>query len=182
MAQSHAPELLVAVGVAQADEGVGEIGERGTDRVDVGDKDEAIDACVHTAEPCVDSLSILELRKLNGKRRMPRLSVRAADAACCMAVVLPLVEGPVGRWAPDRTKVPPVLVPLLSLGCQAAATAGGDGTFSMGTPDVAAGGQELRATALSSDLFEAAAMRVVDKDLMAMKVNELKVQGGAGGA
>ena len=27
---------------------------------------------------------------------------------------------------------------------------------------------------LSSDLFEAAAMRVVDKDLMAMKVNELK--------
>ena len=44
----------------------------------------------------------------------------------------------------------------------------------MGTPDVAAGGQELRATALSSDLFEAAAMRVVDKDLMAMKVNELK--------
>ena len=44
----------------------------------------------------------------------------------------------------------------------------------MGPPDEAAGGQELRATALSSDLFEAAAMRAVDKDLMAMKVAELK--------
>ena len=31
-----------------------------------------------------------------------------------MAVVLPLVEVPAGRWAPDRTKVPPVLVPRLS--------------------------------------------------------------------
>ena len=44
----------------------------------------------------------------------------------------------------------------------------------MGLSDVAVGGQELRATALSSELFEASAMRVVDKDLMAMKVAELK--------
>ena len=40
--------------------------------------------------------------------------------------------------------------------------------------DVAAGGQELRATDLSSDLFEAGSMRVATKDLMAMKVDELK--------
>ena len=37
-----------------------------------------------------------------------------------------------------------------------------------------AGGQELRATALSSDLFEAGSMRVATKDLMAMKVDEFK--------
>ena len=34
---------------------------------------------------------------------------------------------------------------------------------------VAAGGQELQATSLSSDLFAAAAMQAVEKDLMAMK-------------
>ena len=44
----------------------------------------------------------------------------------------------------------------------------------MDAPDEAAGGQELHATALSSELFEAAAMRVGVKDLMAMKVDELK--------
>ena len=50
----------------------------------------------------------------------------------------------------------PVLVPLLILGRRVVATAGGvgaEGTFSMSAPDVAAGGQELRAIALSSDLF-----------------------------
>jgi hypothetical protein len=46
--------------------------------------------------------------------------------------------------------------------------------MTLGLPDEAAGGQELHATALSSDLFEAAAMRAVAKDLMAMKVVELK--------
>ena len=92
-------------------------------------------------------------------------------------MVLPLVEVSNGRWASDRTVAAPVLVPLLILGRRAVATAGGEGaedTFSMGSSDVMAGGQELRATALSSDLFEAAAMRAVDKDLMAMKVDELK--------
>ena len=44
----------------------------------------------------------------------------------------------------------------------------------MDAPDEAAGGQELHATALSSELFEAAAMRAVNKDLMDMKVDELK--------
>ena len=50
----------------------------------------------------------------------------------------------------------------------------GRGTFSMDLADVAAGGQVLRATSLSVDLFAAAAMRVGTKDLMAMKVAELK--------
>ena len=40
--------------------------------------------------------------------------------------------------------------------------------------DEAAGGQELRAASLSADLFKAEAMKAVDKDLMAMKVDELK--------
>ena len=81
---------------------------------------------------------VMELRKLNGKRRVPRLSVRAADASCCTAVVLPLVEVSTGQWASDRTTVPPVLVPLLILGRRAVATAGGagaEGTFSMALPE-----------------------------------------------
>ena len=48
------------------------------------------------------------------------------------------------------------------------------GSFAMRLADEAAGGQELRATSLSSDLFKAEAMKAVDKDLMAMKVDELK--------
>ena len=119
---------------------------------------------------------VLELRKLNGKRRVPRLSVRAADASCSMAVVLPLVKVS-GRWVPDRTKAPPVLVPLLSLGRRAIATEGSgarSATFSFALAAVPAGGPELQQVHLSADLFEAAAMRVVDKDLMEMKVAELK--------
>ena len=44
----------------------------------------------------------------------------------------------------------------------------------MALADAPAGGSELRATSLSADLFEAAAMVAVSKDLMAMKVTELK--------
>ena len=44
---------------------------------------------------------VLELRKLKGKTRVPRLSVRAADLSRCTAVVLPLVARD-GEWAPDR--------------------------------------------------------------------------------
>jgi hypothetical protein len=83
------------------------------------------------------------------------------------------VEAQTGRWAPDRTKVPPVLVPLLSLGRRTVATEGGgarSGTFSMSLAAVPAGGPELQATHLSADLFEAAAMKAVGKDLLAMKV------------
>ena len=68
---------------------------------------------------------VLELRKLNGKKRVPRLSVRASSASLCSAVVLPLVEHTKGRWVPDSSKAP-VLVPLLSLGQRMVATAGGD--------------------------------------------------------
>ena len=119
---------------------------------------------------------------VNGKRRVPRLSVRAEDASLCTAVVLPLVKR-LGRWAADRTKAPPVLVPLLSLGRRAAATEGSGArasTFALRLADVAAGGQELQATSLSADLFAAAAMQAVEKDLMAMKVAELKEELEAG--
>ena len=91
---------------------------------------------------CVGYARILELRKLNGKRRVPRLSVKAADASCCLAVVLPLVKAS-GRWSPDRTKAP-VLVPLVSLGRRAVATEGTGvraGTFAMRLADEAAGGR-----------------------------------------
>ena len=86
---------------------------------------------------------ILELRKLNGKRRVPRLSVKAADASCCLAVVLPLIRAS-GRWLPDRTKAP-VLVPLVNLGRRAVATEGTGaraGTFAMQLADEAAGGHK----------------------------------------
>ena len=81
------------------------------------------------------------------------------------------------RWVPDRTKAPPVLVPLLSLGRRAIATEGSgarSATFSFALAAVPAGGPELQQVHLSADLFQAAAMRVVDKDLMEMKVAELK--------
>ena len=107
----------------------------------------------------------------------PACSAKAADASRCLAVVLPLVKAS-GRWAPDRTKAPPVLVPLLSLGRRATATEGGGvqaSTFAMGLATVPAGGPELQPTNLSSELFEAAVMKVQPgKDLMAMKVAELK--------
>jgi hypothetical protein len=47
------------------------------------------------------------------------------------------------------------------------------GTFSMALDSVVAGGPTLKATSLSVDLLEAAVMKAVDKDLMAMTVVEL---------
>ena len=44
----------------------------------------------------------------------------------------------------------------------------------MGLAAVPADGPELQPTNLSSELFEAAVMQAVSKDLMAMKVAELK--------
>ena len=119
---------------------------------------------------------VLELRKLNGRRRVPRLSVRAKDASRCSAVILPLVKRG-GRWVPDRIVAPPVLVPLLSLGRRVVATEGsGDcaGSFSIAAAPQAAGGPQLRTTFLTEDLFAAAAMRAVEVDLMTMKVAQLK--------
>ena len=71
-----------------------------------------------------------------------------------------------------------MLVPLLSLGQRMVATDGGRmhvGTYSLCTADVAAGGPALRAVSLRAELFEASVMKAVTtKDLMAMKVAELK--------
>ena len=120
---------------------------------------------------------VLDLRKLNGKRRGPRLSVRAKDASRCSAVILPLVRRSSGQWVADRSVARPVLVPLLSLGrCVVASEGSGNraGSFTIAVADQAAGGPELRTMNLSEDLFAAAAMNAVEKDLMEMKVTELK--------
>ena len=71
----------------------------------------------------------------------------------------------------------PVLVPLTSLGRRVVATEGSGaqaGSFAIGAADRAAGGPRLHATCLSEELFAAAAMQAVRKDLMSMKVTELK--------
>ena len=119
---------------------------------------------------------MLELRKLNGKRRVARLSVRASSASICTAVVLPLVEASPGCWRTDCSVAPPVLVPLLSLGRRmvAAAADGGGSCLREAAPAEIAGGPALCAMDLTSELFAAAEMKVVKKGLLAMKVAELK--------
>ena len=82
-------------------------------------------------------------------------------------------------WLTARRRRP-VLVPLLSLGQRMAVTEGSGaqaGTFALRTADVAAGRPALRTVALDAELFEAAAMHV-GKDLIAMKVAELKEELG----
>ena len=49
-----------------------------------------------------------------------------------------------------------------------------DGAFSLGAAGVAAGGHALRTMCLEPELFEAAAMLAVQKDLMDILVRELK--------
>ena len=66
---------------------------------------------------------------------------------------------------------------VLSLGRRVVATEGSGphrGAFAITAAPTAAGGPLLRATSLSPDLFEAAVMRAVHKDLMKMIVVELK--------
>ena len=66
---------------------------------------------------------------------------------------------------------------VLSLGRRVVATEGSGphrGTFAITAAPTATGGPLLRATLLSPDLFEAAVMRAVHKDLMKMIVVELK--------
>ena len=119
---------------------------------------------------------VLELRKLNGKSRVLRQSVRSSDASRCSAVVQPLVEVG-GRWVVDCTKASAVLIPAAILGRQVIATAGTGahaGSFTIADAPTAAGGARLRAVCLSEELFAAAAMQAVAKDLMSMKVTELK--------
>ena len=105
---------------------------------------------------------VMELRKLNGKKRVPRLSVRATDASRCMAVVQMLSRRPDGRWEAARTC--PTLVPVLSLGRRVLASEGAGslaGTFLLSAPAVAAGGPQLRDLSLSSELFKASSMQAV---------------------
>ena len=105
----------------------------------------------------VGYVCVLELRKLNGKRRVPRLSVQAKDASRCSAVILPLVECS-DRWVADRSVARPVLVPLLSLGRRVVASEGqgaSTGSFAVAADAQAAGGPVLRTTYLSEDLFAA---------------------------
>jgi hypothetical protein len=82
-----------------------------------------------------------------------------------------------GRWVADRTVARPLLVPLLSLGRRVVATEGSgarSGSFTIAPAAHAAGGPRLRSVSLTRDMFAASAMRAVAKDLMAMKVAELK--------
>ena len=125
----------------------------------------------------VGYVRVLELRKLNGKKRVPRLSARARDASISSAKVLPLVEQSDGRWVTDSRLASAVLVPALSLGRRVVVTHGSGAdadTLSLAEADTPASGPALFGICLSEDMFEAAAMAAVDKDLMAMKVDELK--------
>ena len=126
---------------------------------------------------------VMELRKLNGKSRVLRETVRATDASHCSAVVLSLVQQG-GRWVVDCTRARPVLVPVLSLGRRVVATAGTGaqaGSFSIVLATVAAGGPQLRAATLREELFAASEMLVVSVALMDMKVPELKQELGERG-
>ena len=70
-----------------------------------------------------------------------------------------------------------MLVPLLSLGRRVVAgedSAEPAGSCSLGAAANPAGGCALHTISLSPELFEAAAMQAVAKDLMAMKVVELR--------
>jgi hypothetical protein len=122
---------------------------------------------------------VLELRKLSGKRRMLRQSVRAADASITTAVVLPLVEGPRHIWTAECSKARPLLVPVLSLGRRVVAEAATGvptavGGLKMKSASAPAGGKQLQAATLTPALFAAAAMVQVKQDLVKMKVAELK--------
>ena len=63
---------------------------------------------------------VRELRKLNGKTRVLRLSISSGDASGCSAVVFPLTERDDGRWVAGSGR----LIPVLSLGRRVEASAG----------------------------------------------------------
>ena len=129
----------------------------------------------------VGYVRIMELRKLNGKRRQLRESIVANDASLASAVVLPLVKLPGNVWVTDCSKARPVLVPVLSLGRrmvanEMAATSNAACGLKLTAAAVPAGGPQLQRATLSSAMFAAAAMIEVSKDLMKMKVTELKLE------
>ena len=83
--------------------------------------------------------------RLSHRAELLQPSEMEPDAGAIVTSAL-LAKGARDRWAPDRTKAPPVLVPLLSLGRRVVATEGTDaraGTFSIKLADVVAGGLEL---------------------------------------
>ena len=118
------------------------------------------------------------MRKLNGKKTVLRLSVRACPViSCrCMAVVLPLIrEGQ--RWVEDCTRSNIVLVPLLSLGQHVLASPGTgvqQHSLAMSAALKAAGGAMLSGAVLHAAMFSSAVMTAVSIDMMEMKVSELK--------
>ena len=70
-----------------------------------------------------------------------------------------------------------VLVPVLSLGRRVVATEGSgehSGTYTLAAPDVAAGGRTLHVMTLDAALFADGGEGGLSKDLMAMKVTELR--------
>jgi hypothetical protein len=116
---------------------------------------------------------VMELRKLNGKGRVLRHSIRATDASVTLAVLQPLVKRG-DSWAIDFALAPPVLVPVLSLGRRMEAASAAGGTLTVTAAAAAAGGLALRRMVLSEELFHAGAMQVVKKNLLDQKVLELK--------
>ena len=78
-----------------------------------------------------------------------------------------------GRWVGDSRRASPVLVPVLSLGRRVEVTEHAGAAVVAPTAS-AAGGARLRRLLLSEDLFQASAMTAVRKDLMAMRVVDLK--------
>ena len=122
----------------------------------------------------VGCLKVKELRKLNGKRRVIRLSVPLSDASRSTAVTELLAEQDNGLFVADHTRAPS-LVPVLSLGRRMEATAGAQaGTVSLAAASTAAGGPQLHPASLATDMFEASQMQAVNENLMNMTVNELK--------
>ena len=82
----------------------------------------------------------------------------------------------------DRLRAPAVLVPLESLGRRVDMVEGPAGVFDPMPVRGGAGGPPLQACTLTPELFEAAAMVCVARDLMKMTVLELKDELQARGA
>ena len=130
---------------------------------------------------------ILELRKICGRTTHTRLSVRAKDAAACSAVIdlLEVVtdRGASRQFRVNRTKSPPELAPVLSLGravtmeATAAPDANGDALFQLKGARDGVGGPKLSALVLTTDMFAGEAMCGESAvDLMQMKQKELSAE------
>lgn len=133
---------------------------------------------------------IAEIRKGVGQGSVmhPRLSVRCEDASRCEAVLIRLVEGEGSIPREDRSS-PPLLVPLLLLGCKVHVqelTQGGaysGGTCTVLRVDPSCGGPELRTFVVDEAMFAASVMLSGgDVALEEMKLPELKEELAVRGA